>query len=101
MFDGSLQALFKENGIFNEESVNVGTTQPAYIIVHTGITEVRMREGFFRTPGRIEEVFRTCTYQRGNLFSINEPHVVTFAIPHGSGTMHIVIDTYKVSLGFP
>ena len=57
-----------------------------------------MREGFFRTPGRIEEVFRTCTYQRGNLFSINEPHVVTFAIPHGSGTMHIVIDTYKVSL---
>ena len=59
----SFNTLLKEDGISYEEAVNMGTSQPADIIIHTRIPEIRMRECLFRAPGSIEEIFRTRSYQ--------------------------------------
>ena len=100
MFNGSLQALVKENGIADEEAIHMRTSQPTEVVVYTRIAEVRMREGLLGAPCRIEEVFRTGTKQRSFLFAIDEEHVITFAIPHGSRTVNIVVDTHEMSLAF-
>ena len=40
----AFHTLLKEDGIGYEEAVDMGTSQPAYVIINARIPEIRMRE---------------------------------------------------------
>ena len=74
------------------------TPQESDIIIHTWIAEVDMLVGLFRAPGGVEQIFRTGSYQGRLFFTVDEPHVIAFTIPHGGRALYIIIQSHKMAL---
>ena len=75
-------------------------SQPSYIIVDTRITEIWMTERLLRAPRCVEEILSACAYDRRGILSVDKPHIIALAIPHRRRILHIIVDSYKMSLAF-
>ena len=98
MLNGGFQPFLKEDGILNKEPIDMCTPQESDIIIHTWIAEVDMLVGLFRAPGGVEQIFRTGSYQGRLFFTVDEPHVIAFTIPHGGRALYIIIQSHKMAL---
>ena len=98
VFYRTLECSLKVNGICNEEAVQMGTAQPAIVVVDTRITIIRVHVVAVGTPRGVEEVFRARTIDGRLGLAVDENHVVALAIPHGRRGVDVVVDSDKVAV---